>query len=174
MDAKTRSSASTSNRRCCDLHQYLDRLPGLFGGAELIDELFQAIRRGRLRVHFFAGTLNGFGDARFVERLQHVVHGVHVEGLHGVMIESGGEDHVRDFDFALDQLLQHPEAVEAGHLHVEENQVGGVLLDQRDGFDAVLPLPDDADLGKTLEQKSQLVASGLFVIDNDGGDGHRV
>jgi hypothetical protein len=45
------------------------------------------------------------------------------------MIESGGEDDLRDFDFALDEFFQDAEAVEAGHLHVKENEVGGVLLD---------------------------------------------
>jgi len=47
-----------------------------------------------------------------------------------------------------------------------------VFLDEVDGFDAVFALADDVDLRKALEQVIQLVAGGLFVVDNDGADGH--
>ena len=55
-----------------------------------------------MSIDFLFGFLDGFGDAGFVEGLEDVVHGVDVEGLHGVLVEGGGENDVRDFEFALD------------------------------------------------------------------------
>jgi hypothetical protein len=49
---------------------------------------------------------------------------------------------VRDFHFAFGELLQDAEAVEAGHLYVEEHQVGRVLFNEVHSFNAVLPLCD--------------------------------
>src|SRR5208337_5580779 len=80
------------------------RLGGGLGGGELGDELFQALGGAGVGFDLFFGFLDGFGDAGFVEGLEDVVHGVDVEGLHGVLIEGGGENHVRDFELALDQL----------------------------------------------------------------------
>jgi hypothetical protein len=34
-------------------------------------------------------------------------------------------------------------------------------------------LPDYVDLGEGFEQKGQLVAGRLFIVDDDGVDGHR-
>jgi len=34
------------------------------------------------------------------------------------VVKGGGEDDVRDFQFALDQLLEDAETIEAGHLDV--------------------------------------------------------
>ena len=47
-----------------------------------------------------------------------------------------------------------------------------MLLDQRDGFEAILALPDDADFRKTLEEKVQLVARGTLVVNDDGLNRH--
>jgi hypothetical protein len=144
------------------------------GGAELGDQGFQTIGRGALRLAFqnFAGASNGFGDARFVEGLEDVVDGADVEGLHSVLIEGSGEDHVGHFSFAFDEFLEDAEAVEAGHFYVEKNQVGDVFLDEVNGFDAVFSLADEIYFGKTFEEESEFVAGGLFVVDDDGVDGH--
>src|SRR5258708_13535166 len=47
-----------------------------------------------------------------------------------------------------------------------------MLLDQRERVHAVLSLADQVDLLNALEQEGQLVARGLFVVDNDDVDGH--
>jgi hypothetical protein len=57
-------------------------------------------------------------------------------------------------------------------LHVEENEIGIVLLDEVDGFDAVLTLCDHVDVTYTLEQEGQLVAGKLLVVNDEGGKGH--
>jgi len=148
------------------------RLGGGLGRGELSDEFFEALGGAGVSIDFFFGFLDGFGDAGLVEGFQNVVYGVDVEGLHGVLVEGGGEDNVRDFELALDQLFEDAEAVEAGHLDIEEEEVGGMLFDEIDGFEAVFALGEKIDFGEGFEEEGQLFASGLFVVDDDGVDGH--
>ena len=138
--------------------------------AELADELLEPLGGGSLRLQHFAGARNGLGDARLVEWLQDIVHGIYIECLDGVLVKRSGKDHVRHFHFALDDFFQNAETVQTGHFHVQKDQVGRVLLDQRNGFHAVLSLPDHIDLGKAFQEEGQLVARGLFVIHDDGVD----
>jgi hypothetical protein len=148
------------------------RSGGGFGGGELGDEAFETLGGAGVGFDFFFGFLDGFGDAGFVEGFQYVVDGVDVEGLHGVLVECGGEDNVRDFELALDEPFEDAEAVEAGHLDIEEEQVGGMLLDEVDGFEAVFALGEEIDFGEGFEEEGEFLASGLFVVDDDGVDGH--
>ena len=53
---------------------------------------------------------------------------------------------------ALHQFLDDGEAVEARHLDVEKDQVGMVLLNERDSFNAVGPFADDLDISDRSEQ----------------------
>ena len=64
------------------------------------------------------------------------------------MIEGGGEDDVGDFELALDEFLQDAEAVEAGHLDIEENEVGVVFFDEVNGFESVFALADEGNFGE--------------------------
>jgi len=88
------------------------------------------------------------------------------------VVESGGEDDVRDFELALDEFLEDAEAVEAGHLDVEEDEIGIVLLDEVDGVEAVFALSEEMNFGETFEEEGEFFAGGLFVVNDDGGDGH--
>jgi hypothetical protein len=88
------------------------------------------------------------------------------------VVEGGCEDDVGDFEFALDELLKDAEAVEAGHLDVEEDEIGGMLFDEGDGFKAVFALADEGDFGEGFEEEGEFLAGGFFVVDNDGVDGH--
>jgi len=103
-----------------------------------------------VRVDHFFGALQGFSYAGFVEGLQDVVNRVYVEGLDGVVVEGGGENDLWDAEFALQEFFDYAEAVQAGHLHVEEDQVGFVFFDQRDGFQAVLAQGYYVYFGKTF------------------------
>lgn len=145
---------------------------GRLGSGKLGDELFEALGGAGLGFDFFFGFLDGFGDAGLVEGFQDVIDGVDVEGLHGVVVEGGGEDDVRHFEFALDEFLEDAEAVEAGHLDIEEDEVGGVFLDEIDGFEAVFALADERDFREGFEKVGELLAGGLLVVDDDGLDGH--
>ena len=88
------------------------------------------------------------------------------------MVEGSGEDDVGDFEFALDELLEDAEAVEAGHLDVEEDEVGTVFFDEIDGVETVFAVGEEIDFGKGFQEKGEFVAGGLFVVDDDGVDGH--
>ena len=154
-------------------HQNFRRLNVLLRvPVELTDQLFKPLRRAGLRFHHLARALNRLGDARFIERLQHVIDRVYIKGLHGVVIERRRKNHVGYFHLALDQLAQDTEAIKPGHLHVKKNEVRRVLFDQVDGIDAVLPLADDVDFRERFQQERELVARRLFVVDNDRVDGH--
>ena len=138
----------------------------------MIDELFEAVGRGSLSLEHFAGAGDGLGEACFVERLEDVVDGTDFEGLHGVLIEGGGEDDVRDFHLALDELFEDAETIEAGHFDVEENEIGDMFLDERDGFDSIFAFGDQIDFGKALEQEGEFFSRGFFVVNDEGIDVH--
>ena len=59
---------------------------------QLAHQNFQALNRRGLRLDHFFRALDGFADARLIEGLEHVVDGVHVEGLNRVIVVGGGED----------------------------------------------------------------------------------
>jgi hypothetical protein len=77
-----------------------------------------------------------------------------------------------NFELALNELLEDPEAVEAGHLDIEEYEVGTVFLDKVDGVEAVFALGENVDVGKAFEEESEFLASGFFVVHDDGVDRH--
>ncbi len=77
-----------------------------------------------------------------------------------------------EFSFAVHQLFDDAEAVEAGHLDVEENEIGRMFFDESESFDAVLALADEMHLGKTLEEEGEFVAGGFFVVHNECVDRH--
>src|SRR6058998_929892 len=82
-------------------------------------EQLEPLGGGSLRLQHFAGPRNGLGDARLVERLQHVVHGIYIECLDRVLVKRSGKDHVRHFHFALDDFFQDAKTVQTGHFHVQ-------------------------------------------------------
>src|SRR3990172_3363904 len=128
MVAKTISLASTSRRRWLVLSSSLVGEALAVGGRGL-DEL--------------ASARQGAGDAGFVKGLEQVVEGVDLEGLDSILVVGGGEYDMRELEALVHQLLEDAEAVKPGHLHIEEDQVGGLFLDQVDGFEAVASLADD-------------------------------
>jgi hypothetical protein len=142
------------------------------GSNKLVDELFETISGAGFGFDFAFHFLNGFGEAFLVEGLEDVVDGVDVEGLDGIVIEGGGEDNVRDFQFAFGEFLEDAKAIEAGHLDIEEDQVRGVFFDEIDGVETVFALGEEIDFGKGFEEKGEFIAGGLFVVDDDGVDGH--
>src|SRR5262249_54062008 len=156
------------------LHKQLDRLRGSgLGRAKLLHELLEAVGGGNLRLQRLSRAGDGFRNARLVKWLQNIIDGVHIEGLHRVMIERRCKHHVRNAEFALDKLFQNAKAIQPRHLHIQEDKVGGMFLDEIDGVHAVLALADDVDFGKTLQQIGQFFAAGLLMIEDDGVELHR-
>jgi hypothetical protein len=125
-----------------------------------------------LRFQHFASTVNGLGQTPLVERFQDIINGADVEGLNRVLIEGCGEDHVGHLHFAFDQFFQHTKTIEARHFYIEKNKIGEMLLDQSYGFHSIFSLSNEVDFWETLQKESELITRGLFVIDDNGVDGH--
>jgi hypothetical protein len=94
---------------------------------------------------------------------QQVVHRVHHERAQGVLVVRGAEDHDRRPRLTGDQL-QHLEAIELRHLHVEEHQVGPLLGDRLHRLEAVRGLPDHLDALVGAEVLAQQRARRGFVV----------
>ncbi len=87
------------------------------------------------------------------------------------MLVIGGDEHEqRRLD--LHQALDDREAVEAGHLDVEEDEVGLVGLDRADRLAPVGRGGDDLDIVMRLEPQLQPLRRQRLVVDEDGADGH--
>ena len=87
------------------------------------------------------------------------------------MVRIGGdEDHERRLN--LHQPLDDREAVEAGHLDVEKDEVGLVRLDRSDRLAAVLAAVDDLDVLVRLQTKLEPLDGERLVVDEDGANGH--
>ena len=63
-----------------------------------------------------------------------------------MLVEGGDEDQRRGLVLVLEQPAGHLEAGQAGHLDVEEHDVGLVPLDRVQRLDAVARLADDLDV----------------------------
>ena len=122
--------------------------------------------------HFGAGFLDRLRHPLSVEGLEQIIHGVDFESLYCVLVEGGGENDFGQGHFSVEQLLDDAEAVEAGHLHIEKNQVGIVFADEVDGFDAVLALGNDVHIADILEQVGEFVAGQLLIVHDYGGKRH--
>ena len=68
--------------------------------------------------------------------------------------------------------LEHLEAVQLRHLHVEEEDVGRELRDRLHRLEAVRALADDHDLGIALQLLPQRAARELLVVDDEGRHAH--
>ena len=114
------------------------------------------------------GAFKGAFKAVGAERLQEIVDGVGIERAHGVLIVCRGEDHGGS---SVDEL-ENFEAVELGHLDIEEKKVGGVFGAGFHGFESVLAFSSDFDFGMGAEQFAEVGSRELFVVDDHGAEGH--
>ncbi len=92
-------------------------------------------------------------EAIRVDGLQQVIHRLGLKRPHRVLVVRGHEDHGRHRVRA--DALEHLEAVEAGHLHVEDQEIGYVARDGLDGRFAVGTLGHDLgvlECGEVLAQ----------------------
>ena len=106
-------------------------------------------------------------DALAVEWLEQIVDCVDLKGADGVLVEGGGEDDLRQRHLAVEQFFEDGESVEAGHLDVEEDDVGLVGADELYGFDAVGALRENFDSAGALEEILQLLTCEGFIIDDE-------
>ena len=123
-------------------------------------------RAGGVAGHAAADALDSLLDAGAVKGLEQIIDGVHVKGADGVLVISGGEDDLghglgipAGLRLALfEEALDGGEAIEAGHLDVEEDEVGVVLGNEVHGLDAVAALGEHVDAADLIEEVLELFA----------------
>ena len=107
-------------------------------------------------------------EARLVDGLQYVVNGARIEGAQRVLAEGGGEHHHRQDLRA--QVAQELEAVEAGHLDVEEQEVRRECRDGLQRLGGIAAFADDADVRVCGERLAQRQPRQHFVVDQERAD----
>ena len=139
-------------------------------GGEGLKELFEAGGQGVGVGITKAGeeALECGFEAFVTEGLEEVIEGVGVEGLDGVAVIGGDEDGKGHAGNA--NGVDDGEAVDLGHLDVEEDEVEVMGLEQIDGGAAVGGLGDEA-VG--LEQSAEALAGGGFIVDDEDVAGSR-
>src|SRR5690606_28150525 len=88
-----------------------------------------------------------------------------LERLERELVVGSDEDDLRQC-IAL-QLLEHAEAIEPGHLNVEEDDVGPHLADCGNGLLTVLAFADDLEILFIGEVDAHAVACERFVVDDE-------
>ena len=130
--------------------------PGLLGAALFGEPLAHPVERR--------------GEPVLLDRLHQIIDRLRVERAQRMVAISGDEHEQRRLD--LHQPLDHRKAVEAGHLDVEEDEVGLVGLDLADRLAAIGGGGDDLDVVMRLEPQLQALGRQRLVVDQDGPDGH--
>jgi hypothetical protein len=101
-------------------------------------------------------------------RFEHVVDGVHLEGIHGVFVVGGHEDdhgHVVALEF-----FDHLEAVHPRHLDIQKQQIRVVLGNGGESLRSIGALGDHVNLRQLLQANRESAAGKLFVVDNYGAE----
>ena len=135
------------------------------------EQLFGVFGRFLLR-QTLAHTFNRVGQLVFINRLHQVIDRVRFKRADCVFGVGGDENEQRRFD--LHHAFDHAEAVETGHLNVEEHQIRLQSLDLADRLTPVGTGVDDLDIFKGLQAHLQALNGKLLVVDEDGANGHSV
>ena len=125
-------------------------------------EIFAVRWRGR-RAHLLQRREQALG----AYRLEQVIDGVEVEGLHGVIVEGGREDHGGRAGQAAEMAGEF-DAVHARHADVGEHDIDRLAFEEFEGRHAVGGFARD-DVGQVAgdvaEQGAQALAGQRLVID---------
>ena len=92
-----------------------------------------------------------------VERLQQIVHRIHLERAHRILVERRGKYYMRQLHLFIQQLLQYREAIQPGHLHVEEHHIRLVRADQFHRLDPIRSLGQNLHALGGLQKVKQLL-----------------
>src|SRR5208282_942543 len=109
-----------------------------------------------------AGSLHRLCHALLVEGLEQVIHRIDLERFHCVLVESRGEDDLREGNLPVEKFFDDAEAVESGHLDVEKDDVRAMFFDEADGLETIFPLRYDIDVAAAFEQVREFIASELL------------
>ena len=107
-------------------------------------------------------------EAVALEGLQQVIERPRLEGADRVLVV-GGDEH--DHRQALGgERLDHAEAVQQRHLHVEEYQVRPLLSDRVDRLAPVAAFADDLDVLLSAQGESDAAAGDRLVVNDQGAN----
>ena len=108
-------------------------------------------------------------ESRTIKWLEQIIDRVDFERAKGELVVRGDKDHRGHR--VLGYLLQNPESVQAWHLHVEQNDVGRLLLDHGHGARAVHRFADDFEI--LLDQEgAQFFPRERFIIHDQYANVH--
>ena len=117
-----------------------------------------------------ARALQRISEALGVKWLEQIIQRVHLEGAQCKPVV-GGHKH-DDGNRSGFELLEHPESVQLGHLHVQKNQVGPLLSDGGHRLASVRALANDLQVGLLLKQLADSFPRQGFVVNNQHLDFH--
>ena len=100
-----------------------------------------------------------------VDRFEQVIGRGGFECADRVMVVRGHEHDERHFRSG--NVAQRFEAIDTGHLHVEEHQVRPLRVHRRDRRRTISILADDVDVGMVAEAQLQATPRQRLVVDDD-------
>src|SRR5258705_9414246 len=110
-------------------------------------------------------SFDGRGESLLGKGLEQIVHCVNLEGSQRILIVRGGKDDVRLWvEVAGTQLAGDIEAIHAGHLDVEKEQLRFGGADQIDGFAGSGAFPNHVYFGLVAQELTELLSSQDFII----------
>ncbi len=113
--------------------------------------------------------VQGGEQALGTHRLEQVIDGVEVEGLHGIVVVGRAEDHRRRL-FQPTEVGGQLDTVHARHADIGQHHIDRVVAQEVERLEAVGRLADHHARqlhGQIGEQRAQAVASQRLVIDDE-------
>src|SRR5262249_26536270 len=108
--------------------------------------------------------LQRFFKAFIVKWLEQVIERVELKRPYRILVV--GRHKNDDRQLICSNLFQHPEAVEVGHLDIEEDEVGRVSPDRAQRFAAVRAFADDRELNSAAQQIADAPSRQNLVIND--------
>jgi pimeloyl-ACP methyl ester carboxylesterase len=118
------------------------------------------------------GLLESRGKPRRAHRLEEIVERVELEGLDGMLVVRGDEDHGRRV-LEIREMAREFEPVHARHADVEEQHLRAARRQPLEGFDAVACLTHYRARqfgGDILQELAQPLARGRLVVGDEDAD----
>ncbi len=116
------------------------------------------------------GTVERQGEALLRDRFEQVVHRRNLEGPDGVLVVRRDEDH-RGHALCPDGV-DHREAIDARHLHVEQHEIRLPVLNQRDRLAPVSRRQHGLDARLMIEQQLHAVPRQRLVVHHEDRQRH--
>ena len=125
------------------------------------------VARGELLAHAIERDV----ETRVLDRFQEIVERVGFERTQRILIVRGHENRQRHLRRR--HGSQKLETVDAGHLHVEEHEIGLVFGNREERLAAVAGLGDDLDIGMACQPERESAPGEGFIVNDQRTRAHR-